>query len=316
MNLPRLSPSTTRTLIYVSLTVLPSVLTGVVSQNVNSGLLTNNTQKALSAIGSTIYSNISVSTSSLVYSLQVLANSSEFELLDPTGISTSIGLFNRYNPNVCSNIFVVDKDLNTVYGINNNSYDGITSTSHITSAFSGQWGYYYNKDSTNTASVQFAFPILDHQSHSQAHAVLVATLDPSFFPRILAPLAEIDISITGYLIDSSGLVFATSRTKSTDNSKLRLDVDTIKSAITYSDSNTFVDYTGDTVYGSIYSLPSLEASLLLTQSASDVSTDLLDYIGYILGLLGAGTVTTSEILRKKASTSIPDTCIPPNVPTL
>lgn len=297
----KLNPALLRKLVYIFLTVLPAILTGNIYQTITSDQISTTARTSLNALGNTIYNGINDATNNISYSLKLLSTTHEVETYNLAGISQAINLYTYYNPRTCSNIFILDKNMKAIYGLNTNQLNNISYTDHIQQALSGSTAYYYKNDPTPFA--QLAYPIFSPISPEEVTGVMVATINLDYFQHTLATVSDISSNFTAYLIDSGGLVSTSSKDDLNTNKPTNFNIDDVKYALNYSPDGTFINQNGQSVYGVYYDIPSISSTLLVTYDDEHSDQNMTDYIGYILGLLGAGTVTTSEVLRKRKNTS-------------
>lgn len=111
-----------------------------------------------------------------------------------------------------------------------------------------------------------------------------------------------DSSTNIFLTDASGDILVQSGNSGVTSSPVRLDIKRIKSRLDFDPNNTFRDLSDNNVNGIYFTINNSDWTLLLT-SSTYAGLEHVDWISLLLGGIAAGGVTTSEIIRKRKSTS-------------
>lgn len=167
-------PNALRRIIYSLIIILPAFLISNIYKDLDTKLTTNMKLSNLTALGSNIYLNLENGESNLQYALSQLIHTTESKTLDTLDIAEQVIQFLYYNKNV-SNLYVIDKDKHTVFGINDNLLTQTYSTNPIDSALRGTPSY-YSTFNHNTPFLQLTYPIYDELDLPISNGVIVATL--------------------------------------------------------------------------------------------------------------------------------------------
>lgn len=287
-----------RRAIYSLIMILPAFLTSNIYKALDTQLTTNTKLSNLTALGSSIYLNLESSESNLQYALSQLTHSSEFKTMSTLGIANQVTHFLYYNKNV-SNLYVLDQNKNTVFGVNDNLLTKTYSTNHIDSALRGIPSY-YSTFNYNSSFLQFAYPIYSETDSSIPSGVIVATLNLEDINTIFQTINTMDPSINILLVNETGNILAESQSSHFTSSPAHIDINKIKSGLDFDPNTTFTVLTEEEVNGIYFTITSSNWTLLLT-SPKYTGIENIDLISWLLGGLGAGGVTTSEVIRKRKS---------------
>lgn len=291
-------PNALRRIIYSLIMILPAFLTSNIYKGLDTKLTTNMKLSNLTALGSSIYLNLENSESNLQYALSQLTHTTEFKTMDALGIANQATHFLYYNKNV-SNLYVLDKNKNTVFGINDNLLTQTYYSNHIDSALRGVPSY-YSTFNHNIPFLQFAYPIYSELDTSVPSGVIVATLTLEDINTLFQTINTMDPSIDVLLVNVAGDILAQSQSSPLTSSPDHIDITKIKSGLDFDPNTPFTNLKGDEVNGIYFTITSSNWTLLLT-SPKYTGIENIDFISWILGGLGASGVTTSEVIRKRRS---------------
>lgn len=287
-----------RKLAYIILTLAPAVLTGNIYKNIDAKVSTESKLSGLTALGHTLYNNIEDKTNFILTSLYMFSQLSCFQNLDPLEMSKQVNLFSYNNPSLFSNIYVLSSDHRLIYGVNNTTLRHITYETHIDNALKGTLSF-YSTMINNEPFLQIAYPIYSaHSKDILPIGAIIATYDFDSIVHVLSSIDAVDKNIKAYILDADGTIIADSFTHTSLNTMRQLDLNKIKLSINYDSTSSFLDSSETKVNGVYFEIPNLEWTLLVTSPEFN-GLKFADFISLLLGGIGAGTLTLSDILRKQ-----------------
>lgn len=286
-----------RTLIYMFITICPSIVTGIMCNIINTQNTNTSTLQTLNTLANNLYTQISDTYTEIINIFQLLASSESFRNLDSIKMSNQINLLRLYNNSQYTNICVFDKDLNLISGISEFNSNEISTKPYIQDTLRGDIGYLYLSDAHDKPILKITFPIFANDQRISVVGIIVVTLNLNTLNEPLSNVRLFGDNVEAYLVDSSGILISDSRFIPNAIGKVHMDISKIKLSIDYDPSIPFNNYRSKKSYGVYYSLPQWNWTLLVTNEDAGLQDNTMNSVGYISGLLGMGTITSAEAIR-------------------
>lgn len=297
MKVSKLNLRKLRNLIYMLVTICPSIITGIVCNIINTQNTNTSTLQTLNTLANNLFTQISGTYTESINIFQLLSQSESFRTLDPVQMSNQINLLRLYNSSQYTNICVFDKDLNLVTGVSEFNAFEISSKVYIQDALKGFTGHLYMSDTNNKPILKTALPIFSDNKRVSVVGIIVATLNLDTLNEPLSNVRLFGDNVEAYLVDATGTLISDSRFIPNAIGKVHMDIDKIKLSIDYDASIPFTNYREKQSYGIYYSLPDWNWTLLVTNEDIGLQDNTMNTVGYVSGLLGMGTITSAEAIR-------------------
>lgn len=290
------------------ITICPPVITGLMCNVISTNNTNTSTLQTLDTLANNLFTQISDTYTEAINVFQLLSHSEPFRNLNANQMANQINLLRLYNGTQYTNICVFNKNLNLVTGVSEFSFAQISSESYMKDALNGNTGHFYTFNANNKPILKIAFPIFKDNNHSSVIGVIVATLNLDTLNEPLSNVRLFGENVEAYLVDSTGTLISDSRFVPNAIGNIHMDLNKIKLSIDYDASIPFTNYRNKQAYGVYYNLPDWDWTLLVTNETSSSQDNTMNNVGYISGLLGAGSITSAEIIKnlKKNQTSLED----------
>ncbi len=292
MRLPSLRDTRLRNLLYTLIIILPSVLTGNMYNTTNQSEASENLLLQLSALSSSIYTGMLNSQAHLAYSLELLCTHQDFLNFDEDGMNDLLTQFNYYNATI-SNVYLINAYDRILFGIDDTRILSPSYRAHVDRALLGRPDSYVSF-ADDVPFTQFAIPVYTSQSNRAPRAALVMTYSFAPLEDELQALNHASPNIHTYLIDGDGRILVSS---SNQWPETPIAIDAIKFQIDHCASTPFTLFDDLEVIGIYYTLPDTDWTLLITSSPPE-AVAVSDIFAWVVGMLGAGTVSSLEMMRK------------------
>ncbi|PAB60939.1 cache domain-containing protein [Anaeromicrobium sediminis] len=267
-------------------------------KSISEEQILDTTTKTLYTIGKDQENRILEFYDNVLYNLNLIAQGYSISGMKCDNVNRIIEYINFKNRDIFIDIYVIDNDLNLIYG-NNYAQENFEDNECIKRALDGELTFGQILKIKNTIYTDVAIPVYRDK---KAIGAIYAKVDLTYLNDIMANSKLIGEDAESFMLDNEGIFVTESRFIPNAVGKQSANIGKIKSSIDYSNKIPYKNYRDEEVYGIYFTIPYNELTLVLEHSNLNMNEkhkEQIEKIGQLAALIEVLVLAISKVVYEK-----------------